>query len=68
MEVNQERGRFYCEVCDCELKDSSSYLDHINGKRHNRNLGISLKNFQDCSLEEVKEMLNKKKRDYYRND
>ena len=24
---------FYCEVCSCLLKDSASYLDHINGKR-----------------------------------
>ncbi len=24
---------FWCEVCSCLLKDSASYLDHINGKR-----------------------------------
>jgi U4/U6.U5 tri-snRNP component SNU23 len=24
---------WYCEVCSCLLKDSTSYLDHINGKR-----------------------------------
>ena len=24
---------FYCEVCACLLKDSQSYLDHINGKK-----------------------------------
>jgi U4/U6.U5 tri-snRNP component SNU23 len=28
-----ERGGFYCEDCQCLLKDSSSYLDHINGKK-----------------------------------
>lgn len=26
-------GGFFCEVCKCLLKDSSSYLDHINGKK-----------------------------------
>jgi U4/U6.U5 tri-snRNP component SNU23 len=24
---------FWCEVCSCLLKDSASYLDHINGKK-----------------------------------
>jgi U4/U6.U5 tri-snRNP component SNU23 len=24
---------FWCEVCACLLKDSASYLDHINGKK-----------------------------------
>jgi len=28
-----ERGGFYCELCDCMLKDDKSYLDHINGKK-----------------------------------
>lgn len=24
---------FWCETCNCLLKDSASYLDHINGKK-----------------------------------
>jgi len=24
---------FWCDVCTCLLKDSASYLDHINGKK-----------------------------------
>ena len=24
---------WFCEVCQCLLKDSASYLDHINGKK-----------------------------------
>lgn len=30
----QARGAgFWCDVCSCLLKDSSSYLDHINGRK-----------------------------------
>ena len=28
---------------DCILRDSASYLDHINGKYHNRALGMSMR-------------------------
>ena len=29
----EEQGGYYCKSCDCTLKDSTSYLDHINGKK-----------------------------------
>ena len=34
---------YYCSVCDCILRDSMSYLDHINGKYHNRALGMNMR-------------------------
>lgn len=34
---------YHCEVCQCTLKDSASYLDHINGKKHLRALGFSMR-------------------------
>ena len=24
---------FYCDVCDCTIKDSVGYFDHINGRK-----------------------------------
>lgn len=34
---------WHCKVCDCFLKDSHTYLDHINGKKHQRKLGFSMR-------------------------
>lgn len=34
---------WHCKVCDCFLKDSHTYLDHINGRKHQRNLGYSMR-------------------------
>jgi U4/U6.U5 tri-snRNP component SNU23 len=32
-----------CKVCDCFLKDSLTYLDHINGRRHQKKLGFTMR-------------------------
>ncbi len=40
--LSQQAG-YYCSVCDCILRDSQSYLDHINGKWHNRALGMTMR-------------------------
>jgi U4/U6.U5 tri-snRNP component SNU23 len=42
MPLSQQAG-YYCSVCDCILRDSASYLDHINGKYHNRALGMTMR-------------------------
>jgi len=38
-----KEGGFWCETCECVLKDSSAYMDHINGKKHNRLLGMTMR-------------------------
>lgn len=34
---------WHCKVCDCVLKDSHTYLDHINGRKHQRALGYTMR-------------------------
>lgn len=34
---------WHCKVCDCFLRDSHAYLDHINGRKHQKNLGFSMR-------------------------
>lgn len=34
-------GAFFCDICDCTLRDNIAYLDHINGRKHLRMMGFS---------------------------
>ena len=36
------KGGYWCETCEVLMKDSNAYLDHLNGRTHNRLLGMSL--------------------------
>merc|ERR1712200_57287 len=54
------QGGYYCNVCDCVVKDSINFLDHINGKKHQRNLGMSMK-IERSTLDQVKERFAKNK-------
>lgn len=37
------KSPFYCSVCEVDFNDSHSFVDHLNGKRHNRILGMNMK-------------------------
>mmetsp|Transcript_35451 Transcript_35451/g.90736 ORF Transcript_35451/g.90736 Transcript_35451/m.90736 type:complete len:231 (-) Transcript_35451:50-742(-) len=62
--LNQQAG-YYCNVCDCILRDSATYLDHINGKWHQRALGMSMR-VERSTAQDVKSRLEQHKNQKYK--
>ncbi|RKO85501.1 hypothetical protein BDK51DRAFT_12053, partial [Blyttiomyces helicus] len=59
--IASKQPGFFCNVCDCVVKDSVNYLDHINGKKHQRNLGMSMK-VERSTVDQVRARLEARKR------
>eukprot|EP01133_Synstelium_polycarpum_P013689 gene13689-16127_t len=55
-----QQGGFYCDLCECMMKDSVAWLDHVNGKKHNRLQGNSMR-VAKSSLDQVRDRLKAKK-------
>ncbi|KAI8048059.1 uncharacterized protein B0P05DRAFT_519544 [Gilbertella persicaria] len=60
LESRKQPG-FYCKACDVTIKDSVTYIDHLNGRKHLDNVGISAK-IEKADANSVKERLAMLKR------
>lgn len=56
------QGGYWCSVCECLIKDSASYLEHVNGRRHNRNLGMNMK-VEKIGVDRIKDKLKSLKKE-----
>lgn len=50
---DSEKGGYWCETCECQLRDSAAWLSHVNGKRHQRKLGFTMR-VEQSTLDDVK--------------
>ena len=55
-------GGYFCELCQCTLRDSLQWLDHINGVKHQRRMGVSMR-VEAATLDDVTAKLVKVKAD-----
>lgn len=59
-EIDKTKTGFYCNLCDCVLKDNNAFLDHINGRKHLAIAGHSIHTTRS-TLQDVRERLSKKR-------
>jgi len=68
--INQQtakeyQGGYFCETCNCSVKNSQAWMDHINGKKHNSMMGMSMKverSSVDKVLAKLKSLSNKREK------
>ncbi|KAI8639006.1 hypothetical protein BD408DRAFT_422119 [Parasitella parasitica] len=58
---SRKQPGFYCKACDITIKDSVTWIDHLNGRKHLNNIGVSSK-VEKANLSSVKERLAMLKR------
>ncbi|KAI9275385.1 hypothetical protein BY458DRAFT_507259 [Sporodiniella umbellata] len=58
---SRKQPGYYCKDCDITIKDSVTYIDHLNGRKHLANAGISRKT-EKAGINDVKERLAALKR------
>ncbi|ORY99995.1 hypothetical protein BCR43DRAFT_521183 [Syncephalastrum racemosum] len=58
---NAKQPGFYCKACDIVCKDSVGFMDHCNGRKHQKNVGFTLK-VERVSATDVSERLAMLKR------
>lgn len=44
-------GGFHCRICDVTSKDSNRFLNHINSRVHQKNLGMSMRVKRSTAVE-----------------
>jgi U4/U6.U5 tri-snRNP component SNU23 len=62
---------WHCKVCDCFLKDSLTYLDHINGRKHQRKLGYTMRverSTKDQLMDRLKRLADEKSKEEDKDD